>query len=318
MTAPESSDGQSESSSDTTNASRRGFLTTALATGSALAFGGTAIAAESSSAASVTFDDQTTGGKTVTTASVTLPEGGFVAIHDERLLDGKALESVVGVSRYLEAGTHENVQIPLFDVMGADFEKQMLSEDQTLVAMPHLDSDGNDEYDFVSSGGKTDGPYTKDGKAVVDEAMVGVESKSEPMESKSEPMASVSFSDQEATDGTSVTVSKAMLSQGGFVTIHDSSVLDGDVFESVVGVSDALDAGTHEDVCVSLFEDVPGREFEMASLQGEATLVAMPHFDSNDNGTYDFVTSQGEADGPYTKGEKPVVDDAAVTAPDGC
>ncbi|RBI63021.1 hypothetical protein DMJ13_00220 [halophilic archaeon] len=309
MTAPRPSDERNVSSSDTTNASRRGFITTALATGSALAFGGTAIAAESSSSASVTFDDQTTDGETVTTASVTLPEGGFVAVHDERLLDGKALESVVGVSDYLDASTHENVEITLFDVMGAEFEKRMLSEDQTLVAMPHLDSNGNDEYDFVSSGGKADGPYTMDGKAVVDDATVSVESK---------PTASVSFSEQEAEDGTAVTVSEATLSEGGFVTIHDNSVLDGDVFESVVGVSDYLDAGTHEDLSVSLFEGVPGREFEMASLQGEATLIAMPHFDTDDDGTYDFVTSQGEADGPYTKDGKPVVDDACITVPGKC
>ncbi len=106
------------------------------------------------SSASVTFDDQTTGGSSVSVTSATLPEGGFIAIHDSRLLDGKALESVIGVSDSLDAGTHESVDVELFDVKGAEFDSKMLEADATLIAMPHLDSNGNGEYEFVSSGGQ--------------------------------------------------------------------------------------------------------------------------------------------------------------------
>ena len=50
---------------------------------------------------SITFDDQTTDGGTVTTASVTLSEGGFVAVHDGRLgnFDGESAALIVAVRR---------------------------------------------------------------------------------------------------------------------------------------------------------------------------------------------------------------------------
>ncbi|WP_129113040.1 DUF7282 domain-containing protein [Halegenticoccus tardaugens] len=290
--------------------SRRRFLTMAAATGAAVALGGTAIADEHES--TVTFDDQTTDGKTVTVAAATLPEGGFVAIHDERLLDGDALGSVVGVSEYLDEGTHEDVEVALFDVKGVDFEEETLEGDQTLIAMPHLDTDGNEEYDFVETEGEEDGPYTVDDEPVVDDAMITVEADDE------EPMAEVCFRDQES-DGTSVWVHEATLSEGGFVTVHDATLLDGAVFDSVIGVSEVLDAGTHGEIEIALFEGVPGAEFEMEMLEEDATLIAMPHFDTDEDGDYDFLTSEGEEDGPYTVDGEPVVDDATITVHgDGC
>ncbi|SFL11514.1 Tat (twin-arginine translocation) pathway signal sequence [Halogranum rubrum] len=283
--------------------SRRRFLTVAAATGAAATLGGTAVAQQSSDTATVTFDDQTTGGKTVTVQSTTLPEGGYVAIHDARLQEGKALESVVGVSAYLDAGTHENVEVTLFDVEGAEFEMGMLDEDQPLIAMPHRETNGNETYEFVASGGEDDGPYTADGGAVVDDAAVTVESM---------PMASVTFDDQ-TTGGQMVDIASTTLSEGGFVAIHDSSLLDGKVLESVVGVSPYLEAGTHEDVSVTLF-NVNGADFDAEMmLEEDQTLIAMPHLDTNDTDTYDFVSSGGEDDGPYTADGKAVVDDAAIT-----
>ncbi|WP_139246594.1 DUF7282 domain-containing protein [Halogranum amylolyticum] len=270
-----------------------------------------AITVDANPTASVTIDDQTTGGKTVEVAKTTLSEGGFLAIHDASLLDGKVLESVVGVSAYLNAGTHEDVSVTLFEVNGADFDAEMmLEEDQTLIAMPHLDTNDNDTYDFVSSGGKDDGPYTANGEAVLDDAEITVEA-------SEMPTAEICFPDQ-TSDGTTVYVPEATLSEGGFVTIHDSSLQDGKVFDSVVGVSEALDAGTHTDLEIDLFEGVPGGDFDHERLTGDETLVAMPHFDSNDNGEYDFITSDGQEDGPYTTDGKPVVNAGTVTVDDGC
>ncbi|WP_327051914.1 DUF7282 domain-containing protein [Halomicrococcus gelatinilyticus] len=52
----------------------------------------------------IEFQDQTANGTTVTVASATLPDGGFILIHNES-------GAVVGRSNYLDAGTHENVEI---------------------------------------------------------------------------------------------------------------------------------------------------------------------------------------------------------------
>lgn len=164
---------------------RRTFLAAAAATGAALTIGGTALASQQDDAATVTFDDQRTDGTSVTVASAALPDGGFVTIHNSILVDSKGdivrerrrfLESVVGVSAALDAGDHRDIAVDLFTgVPGREFEQEALREDQTLIAMPHFDTDGDGQYDFVCSEGEKDGPYTRDGEAVVDDANVTVD-----------------------------------------------------------------------------------------------------------------------------------------------
>jgi len=106
----------------------------------------------------------------------------------------------------------------------------------------------------------------------------------------------------QTTDGTTVTVDRVYVPDGGFVTIHDGTLLDGATFDSVRGTSDYLESGESTDVEVSL--DTP--------YEGDnGTVIAMPHMDSNDNEAYDFVTSEGSDDGPYTNAEGEAVTDAA-------
>ena len=125
--------------------------------------------------ASVTFSDQVSDGTTVTVDTVNTTDGGFVAIHDSSLLEGDALGSVVGVSPYLEPGVHENVTVTLFDVPGVEFDRTELTENQTLIAMPHLDTNENQTYDFVRTNGTIDGPYLENETAVTAAANVTVE-----------------------------------------------------------------------------------------------------------------------------------------------
>jgi PGF-CTERM protein len=236
--------------------------------------------AETTDEASVTFNEQMSGGYTITVNKVSLPDGGFVTIHDSSLTDGDTLGSVVGTSAYLEAGTHENVTITL---------DKSLSEDDTLHAMAHQDTDGDRAYTFVSSSGQADGPYTADDNIVMQSAGVTVS-------------ATVSMTDQ-PTDGTSVVVYSVELSEGGFVTIHDGSLLDGATFDSIRGTSEYLEAGHHENVRVQLDEP----------LGEDATVIPMPHQDSNDNEMYDFVEDEGGADGPYADDDGAIVDTAATS-----
>ncbi len=98
----------------------------------------------------MTFEDQTTNGTTVTIRSVTVPRGGFVVVHDTGIVRGEVVESMIGQSGYLEAGTHRNVTIRL---------DESVNESQRLVAVLYRDSDGDREYDFVSSNRVLDGPY---------------------------------------------------------------------------------------------------------------------------------------------------------------
>lgn len=122
--------------------------------------------------ATVNFTNQSSDGGSVVVDSVTLPEGGFVAIHDSSLLDGNVIGSVIGVSQPLSAGTYENLTVELFTVPGGPAGE--LTEDETLIAMPHLDTNGNDVYEFVLSGGMDDGPYLSNGSAVTASGTVSV------------------------------------------------------------------------------------------------------------------------------------------------
>ncbi|MFC4989376.1 CHRD domain-containing protein [Saliphagus infecundisoli] len=106
------------------------------------------------------------------------------------------------------------------------------------------------------------------------------------------------FEDQES-EGDSVVVQSVYLPQAGFVVIHGE---DGDV----LGVSEYLTAGPHEDLEISLDP----------ALETDATLVAMLHEETNDNEAFDFVETDGAEDGPITDGEgNAVTDDALITLP---
>lgn len=211
---------------------------------------------------------------------VELSEGGFVTIHDPSLSGGAVFDSVVGTSMYLPAGVHEDVAVT-FD--------EPIRSSQVLTPMAHMDTNDNEAYDFVTSEGEADGPYTADGGAVVASAHTSVN-------------AVVTAMDQSG-DGTTVTVDSVTLHDGGFVTVHDATVTEGAVFESVRGTSAYLDAGTHENVEISL--DAP--------LDESGTVVPMAHMDTNGNEAYDFVTGEGENDGPYVAAGGAVIATANYT-----
>ena len=109
--------------------------------------------------------------------------------------------------------------------------------------------------------------------------------------------ASVTFVEQES-DGTSVTVDAVTLENGGYVVVHAPN---GDV----LGNSEYLDPGTHEDVSVGLDP----------ALESDAVLTAMAHTDDGDQ-SYEFGSVEG-ADGPYLAAEGdecvPVTDDGCIT-----
>ncbi len=121
---------------------------------------------ELSNDANVAFEAQASGGTTVVVDEVFLPEGGFVTAHDSTLEDGAVIESIRGTSDYLAPGLHRNVVVTL---------DTPLSEDDTIYAMAHLDTNGNQMYDFVTSEGASDGPYVAAGMPVMDSEDSGMD-----------------------------------------------------------------------------------------------------------------------------------------------
>jgi len=107
-------------------------------------------------------DGETTPG-TVTVEAVELNDGGFVALHRVSFVDGAFTDSVVGVSQYLSPGLHRDVQIAVNSTIA-----------NRTIAVVYRDTDDDERFDFVTTGGATDRPYTntytESGGNVTDEA----------------------------------------------------------------------------------------------------------------------------------------------------
>jgi hypothetical protein len=126
------------------------------------------------------------------------------------------------------------------------------------------------------------------------------------------PNATLVFTDQ-TTNGTTVQLNSVNLSQGGFVAIHNASLTtENDTIGSVIGVSERLSPGPHQDVQVQLYT-LEGREFNQSRLRTNGSLTAMVHFDSNENNQFDFVRTNGSVDGPYVVGTGTVVESAEIS-----
>lgn len=115
---------------------------------------------------SIAFSDQQSTGETVLVQSATLPQNGFVVIYDSTR-GGKATNQIIGASYLLSAGTSDNIRIPL---------DQPLNQTKSLTAVIHVDSNGNGQFDYVSSNGQQDPPLMQGSGRIVDIAQVTVQS----------------------------------------------------------------------------------------------------------------------------------------------
>ncbi|NHN58010.1 MULTISPECIES: hypothetical protein [Halorussus] len=154
----------SASAASTAATNRTGLVTSDQSTVGSNVFEATASTpVQANETANVTIVNQTTSGDRVRIASVTVPNGGFVVVHDARLLQGNVLGSIAGVSAHLEPGTHANVTVPV---------TAPLNRSQRVIAIAYRDSNGNGTFDYRSSEGSLDGPYRKNELVVSDDALV--------------------------------------------------------------------------------------------------------------------------------------------------
>jgi hypothetical protein len=104
----------------------------------------------------LTFNDQQSSGSSVLVQNVELSDGGFVAIHRS---DNETPGEVIGSSLYVPPDLSTSLAIVL---------DERIEENQELIAMAHLDTDGDRSYDFPDG----DGPYTENGSPVIDAAQI--------------------------------------------------------------------------------------------------------------------------------------------------
>ena len=118
--------------------------------------------------AMATLPNQETDGESVTVSMVNMPEGGYVSIHDLQRFDPETdpsgnellghsppehtvLQSIIGITDFLEPGMHNDVTVPLFGDFATfeadaalhndDEDPTALARSQPLIVIPHLNAD---------------------------------------------------------------------------------------------------------------------------------------------------------------------------------
>lgn len=214
--------------------------------------------------ASISIDDQNSTGESVTVDTVSLSEGGFVAIYDgvDVSLDP---EGVIGNSEYLESGEHDDLEIEL---------DEPLSESGPIVAAVHHDTTGEETFEYVESDGADDEPYvTQGGMPVLDSAFITLED--EEPEPPEEPEATLSVSDQNG-DGETLLVDEANASvEYAIAAEYDGETVESDSFEaneSVTNESVDLEPPVEENTTVDVSLQDAENETELANESIEYTL----------------------------------------------
>jgi hypothetical protein len=157
------------------------------------------------------------GGPHLHAHSVLLDQNGFLVIHTEA--DGGP--GPVAGFVYLEAGFHEEVEVPL----------DQLEPTAVLWPMLHYDTNDNGEYEFA--GGELDGPIVVDGNVVTFPINAGP---------------SFSAGAQAVSEDNTLTFDEVVMDAPGFLVIHDDA--DGGPGPVLGFVS--LPAGLSENVVVTL------------------------------------------------------------------
>lgn len=119
----------------------------------------------SSPVASIGAAGAASTGDTLTVDSVSLSDGGYVAVYD-----GSANGTTLGRSGYLPPGTHEDVVVPL---------DRSITRDRSVVVVPHRETTGNRTFDYPGppyepGGNQPDAPYRGSSGTGPDEVTVQV------------------------------------------------------------------------------------------------------------------------------------------------
>ncbi|WP_147464870.1 metal-dependent hydrolase [Halococcus sp. IIIV-5B] len=109
---------------------------------------------------------------------------------------------------------------------------------------------------------------------------------------------------KQTTNGTTVTITNATLSRGGYIVIHGGAYQDAGILQgSAIAMSSYLDNGSHENVTIPINQSPPGGELNQSELNGTDDLTAVLWHETNNNSRFQGITSGGMADTPYTVGE---------------
>lgn len=245
--------------------------------------------------ASVTFKNQTITGTTVTIRSVTLPANGFVAIHNGsyRSLENESVDSIIGVSRYLDAGRNENVTVVFRNVRRSN---------GTLTAVVHRDGNGNGNFDYATASGFVDTAFGVNGTPVSDSAVVTVQrippsAVGDGFESRPASPA-VTVTNQTLINDR-ISVDSVEMPTYSYVVVHNGSYnASSPSAATIIGRTQQVRVGRFRNVTIELY-DVPGRNFSRSRINETGRVYVSLYRDTNRNGEFEFRNLSDGTDAPY-------------------
>ncbi|WP_256684205.1 DUF7282 domain-containing protein [Halococcus qingdaonensis] len=244
---------------------------------------------------SVMLDNQTTTGTTARIRSVTLPEPGFVTIHNRsyRSTGNESGTSIVGVSSFLDAGKHENVTVVF---------RRLLEANQTLTAVVHRDSNGNGNFDYASANGFVDTAFGVNGTPVSDSGVATIQRLPRSGVGNAfddRPTSpSVTIENQTAINDR-ITVDSVRLPIYSWIVVHNSSYdVSSPSTATIIGRTKRVRIGTFRNITIELY-DVPGRNFDRYRPNESERLYVSLYRDTNRNGEFDFRNLSHGTDTPY-------------------
>ena len=152
---------------------------------------------ETDEEAQIVFGDQEVpeGETQLTVESATLPDGGFVVIHNASLSMDNVEGSMIGVSEKLDAEQSKDITVDITLPDG-------IEDTQDLVAIAYRDTNDDGKFEYDSKDSSNEFYFDDNGSVVADEAMMTVpndDDEDTPTDSGAEASGAEVFGDEEPT-----------------------------------------------------------------------------------------------------------------------
>ena len=120
----------------------------------------------------------------------------------------------------------------------------------------------------------------------------------------------------QTTNGSTVTVKRAVLPEGGFVVLSSDPYEEiGLLEESMIAISKPLSPGTHRNLTLNISHSPPGGFQNQTTLNTTSDYSVGLYRDGNNNSRFEYITTDGTNDTAYLTGtgtERRFVSDAAL------
>lgn len=208
----------------------------------------------------------------VNVGSITLDRSGYVVIHaSNEAGNGPKIPEIISKPVYLEAGTYNDVKVPLK-------ESATVTAGATIWIMLHTDTGEEEVYEFDGQNGLDMPIMDEDGNIVMTSIEITAIS--------TEAITGTLTVSNQAVSENMISVDALTLSHDGWVVVHASNEAgDAPMVPEIISEPVYLEAGTHTDVDISFTES--------ADVNSGDVVWVMLHNDTGVEAEYEFDGQNG-------------------------